>query len=113
MNNAFEDRLAVVTGASSGIGLAVTERLLTQGARVLAMSRQIGGLNELAERFATQLSWVSGDVTQPADLERLAQQASTLGRSAIWCRMPALQNWLTVSISPRSTGNGQSTEPAH
>ncbi|MBZ9781850.1 SDR family oxidoreductase [Pseudomonas sp. REP124] len=79
MNNAFQDRLAVVTGASSGIGLAVTERLLGQGARVLAMSRQIGGLGELAERFGNQLSWVAGDVTQPADLERLAKQASTMG----------------------------------
>lgn len=79
MNNAFQDRLAVVTGASSGIGLAVTERLLAQGARVLAMSRQIGGLGELAERFQTQLSWVAGDITQQADLTRLAQQASTMG----------------------------------
>ncbi|MNL30488.1 2-(R)-hydroxypropyl-CoM dehydrogenase [compost metagenome] len=79
MNNAFQDRLAVVTGASSGIGLAVTERLLGQGARVLAMSRQIGGLAQLAERFPTQLSWVAGDVTQPTDLARLAQQAAALG----------------------------------
>lgn len=79
MNTTFQDRLAVVTGASSGIGLAVTERLLAQGARVLAMSRQIGGLAELSERFHTQLSWVPGDVTQATDLERLAQQAETLG----------------------------------
>jgi NAD(P)-dependent dehydrogenase (short-subunit alcohol dehydrogenase family) len=79
MNTVFQDQLAVVTGASSGIGLAVTERLLAQGARVLAMSRQIGGLGELAERYTTQLSWVAGDVTQQADLARLSKQASTLG----------------------------------
>jgi NAD(P)-dependent dehydrogenase (short-subunit alcohol dehydrogenase family) len=79
MHSTFQDRLAVVTGASSGIGLAVTERLLAQGARVLAMSRKIGGLADLAERFPTQLSWVAGDVTQAADLERLANQAATLG----------------------------------
>jgi NAD(P)-dependent dehydrogenase (short-subunit alcohol dehydrogenase family) len=79
MNTTFQDRLAVVTGASSGIGLAVTERLLVQGARVLAMSRQIGGLGELVERFTTQLSWVAGDVTQPDDLARLAKQAASMG----------------------------------
>ncbi|MNG31575.1 short chain dehydrogenase [compost metagenome] len=39
---AFENRLAVVTGASSGIGLAVVEQLLDLGARVLAMSRSAG-----------------------------------------------------------------------
>jgi NAD(P)-dependent dehydrogenase (short-subunit alcohol dehydrogenase family) len=79
MNTDFQGRVAVVTGASSGIGLAVTERLLAQGAQVLAMSRQIGGLSDLSERFAQQLHWVPGDVTRPADLLRLAQQVATLG----------------------------------
>lgn len=79
MSNEFEGRLAVVTGASSGIGLAVTERLLAQGAQVLAMSRQIGGLGDLAERFTKQLHWLTGDVTQEADLIRLANKASTIG----------------------------------
>ncbi|CAI8762364.1 Short-chain dehydrogenase/reductase [Pseudomonas sp. IT-P12] len=79
MSNDFEGRLAVVTGASSGIGLAVTARLLAQGARVLAMSRKMGGLEELARHFAGQLTWVSGDVTKAQDLEQLAQHALRLG----------------------------------
>lgn len=79
MHNEFQSRLAVVTGASSGIGLAVTERLLEQGARVLAMSRQLGGLAGLAERFNDQLAWVDGDVTRPEDLARLADRAKALG----------------------------------
>jgi len=79
MSNDFRNRLAVVTGASSGIGLAVTEQLLDQGARVLAMSRQLGGLEALAERFGDQLSWVAGDVTKAEDLQRLGQRAASLG----------------------------------
>lgn len=79
MSNDFNARLAVVTGASSGIGLVVTQRLLEHGARVIAMSRQIGGLGELAERFSAQLTWLSGDVTQAADLTRLAQMAASMG----------------------------------
>lgn len=79
MNNDFEGRLAVITGASSGIGLAVTARLLSQGARVLAMSRQMGGLEELARQFPEQLTWVAGDVTQTEDLARLGEQASRIG----------------------------------
>ena len=79
MSNDFEGRLAVVTGASSGIGLAVTARLLAQGARVLAMSRKMGGLEELARHFAGELTWVSGDVTKAEDLEQLAQNAARLG----------------------------------
>lgn len=60
MNNDFNHRLAVVTGASSGIGLAVTCKLLEQGAQVVAMSRQIGELGALAERFGEQLYWLAG-----------------------------------------------------
>ncbi|SIR95333.1 hypothetical protein SAMN05878276_1127 [Aquipseudomonas alcaligenes] len=38
MNNEFEQRLAVVTGASSGVGLAVCEQLLERGARVRSLA---------------------------------------------------------------------------
>lgn len=78
-NEQFNDRIAVVTGASSGIGLALTERLLQQGSRVLAMARRSGGLGELHARFGDRLHFIAGDVTQQADLDRLAQQARALG----------------------------------
>jgi NAD(P)-dependent dehydrogenase (short-subunit alcohol dehydrogenase family) len=79
MSNEFNHRLAVVTGASSGIGLAVTQRLLERGAQVIAMSRQIGELGQLAERFGDKLVWLAGDVTQAADQARLAQLAASIG----------------------------------
>ena len=44
MKDDFKDRITVVTGASSGIGLAVTDRLIAKGATVIAMSRTPGGL---------------------------------------------------------------------
>ncbi len=49
MTNEFNRRLAVVTGASSGIGLAVTQRLLERGAYVLAMARHTDGLSALGK----------------------------------------------------------------
>ena len=58
MNNEFEQRLAVVTGASSGIGLAVCEQLLERGARVLAMSRSLGELALLLQRYPQHLHWL-------------------------------------------------------
>ena len=80
MHNEFTQRLAVVTGASSGIGLAITEHLLQQGARVLAMSRSQGPLAELQQGFASTLHWQAGDVTRPADLAALAARAQSLGK---------------------------------
>lgn len=79
MDNEFEQRLAVVTGASSGIGLAVSELLLQRGARVLAMSRRLGGLEPLLVRYPEQLFWHEGDVTSAAALKALAERAAELG----------------------------------
>jgi len=79
MNNESEQRLAVVTGASSGIGLAVCEQLLERGARVLAMSRSLGGLAPLLQRYPEQLYWHEGDVTRAASLQGLAARAAELG----------------------------------
>lgn len=44
-------QLAVVTGASRGIGAAVAERLGTLGAHVVAIARTVGGLEELDDRI--------------------------------------------------------------
>jgi NAD(P)-dependent dehydrogenase (short-subunit alcohol dehydrogenase family) len=79
MQREFTQRLAVVTGASSGIGLAVTELLLQRGARVLSMSRQQGPLAELQQRFASTLHWQAGDVSCQADLDALARRTRQLG----------------------------------
>ncbi|GLK90223.1 SDR family NAD(P)-dependent oxidoreductase [Pseudomonas turukhanskensis] len=79
MSNEFSQRLAVVTGASSGIGLAVTQRLLERGSQVLAMARHTDGLDALAEQFGDNLVLLAGDVTRQKDLARLAQRAAGLG----------------------------------
>lgn len=75
----MENRLAVITGASSGIGLALARLLLQGGARVLAFSRRPGGLTDLLGLYPEQLFWHTGDVTRPEDLQGLAQRATALG----------------------------------
>ena len=79
MKTDFKERLAVVTGASSGIGLALCTALLQRGARVVAMSRNLGGLQPLQETYPEELRWVQGDVTSSADLQALARTAAEMG----------------------------------
>ena len=79
MKNEFNERLAVVTGASSGIGLALCTALLQRGARVLAMSRTLGDLAELVETYPEHLHWHAGNVTSKDDLQALARRAAELG----------------------------------
>jgi NAD(P)-dependent dehydrogenase (short-subunit alcohol dehydrogenase family) len=79
MDSEFADRLVVVTGASSGIGLALTAHLLQQGARVLGMARNVVGLQALQRSYPQQLVLQVGDVTDGADLEVLRQRAVEQG----------------------------------
>ena len=45
-------RLAIVTGASRGIGKAIAGRFLEEGARVILVSRKQDALDAVAEEFA-------------------------------------------------------------
>jgi len=47
----LKDRLALVTGASRGIGRAVALALAQQGAHVIATARTVGGLEELDDEI--------------------------------------------------------------
>ncbi|MHC8339586.1 SDR family NAD(P)-dependent oxidoreductase [Pseudomonas sp. HLT2-19-2] len=79
MKTEFQDRLAVVTGASAGIGLALCAALLPRGVKVLAMSRTLGELPALQQIYGERLQWFAGDVTNQQDLRELAERAAALG----------------------------------
>src|SRR5262245_31371803 len=75
---ALEGRAAVVTGAASGIGLAVTEAFLASRMRVLMTDRDEEQLAEHAERLASAGGEVRSrvvDVTDPDAVERAADAA--------------------------------------
>jgi NAD(P)-dependent dehydrogenase (short-subunit alcohol dehydrogenase family) len=46
MSNRFEGKTAIVTGASRGIGLAIAERLVAEGAKVVITARYKEALDD-------------------------------------------------------------------
>jgi 3-oxoacyl-[acyl-carrier protein] reductase len=64
----LKGRTALVTGASSGLGLATAEALAADGANVSMLARRRDRLEREADRIGALA--VRGDVTVPDDLER-------------------------------------------
>ncbi|MFQ6392206.1 SDR family oxidoreductase [Nocardia sp. KC 131] len=80
MTNNLEGRVAVVTGASSGIGAATARALAVAGARVALFGRRKDRLEELAAEIGDQAIAVATDVTaQQSVLDAAATVRSAFG----------------------------------
>ena len=55
MANELKDKVAVVTGAASGIGLASTEAMLAAGARVVMVDRDEAAMQALCSKHGAAL----------------------------------------------------------
>ena len=74
----LEDRVILVTGAANGIGLAVVDLFLAQGAKIVAFDRDQAGLDSLSIARAGQaLVCVAGDVANADDWTNAVAIANT------------------------------------
>ncbi len=64
-------KVAVVTGAASGIGLASTEAMVAAGARVVMVDRDEAGLNALRNKHGDAVSVLVIDLLDPTDCATL------------------------------------------
>ncbi|MGE5652002.1 MAG: SDR family NAD(P)-dependent oxidoreductase [Bacillota bacterium] len=69
----LDGKTAVVTGASSGIGRAIVERFIAEGAKVFAFARNAEALKALEAAYPGQIIAVNGDVTRQEDLKQLVE----------------------------------------
>jgi 3-oxoacyl-[acyl-carrier protein] reductase len=74
MDLGLTDRACVVTGASQGIGLAISRRLVAEGARVLMVARDAERLSAAAD--AVGAVWLAADVTDPGSAVRIVADAT-------------------------------------
>jgi NAD(P)-dependent dehydrogenase (short-subunit alcohol dehydrogenase family) len=84
-----QGKVAVVTGAASGIGLAVARRFSAEGAAAVVLADlDLGKTQALAEQFGGLA--MACDVSQESEIKKL-----------VWCWGMAVQQALMESLAPR------------
>ena len=82
---ALTDKVVVITGASSGIGAALAERVAHDGARPVLVARRREMLDAVAERCGGRATVVVADVTVRAEVQRaVAEATAARGRIDVW-----------------------------
>ena len=76
MRKRLDGKVAVVTGAASGIGLATVELFVAEGAQVLAADVQDAAGQALAARYPGQVQFAHCDVTQTAQIQAAIEAAA-------------------------------------
>lgn len=107
----LKDKIAIVTGASRGIGWAIARRLAQEGARVVACARH----PEKAQSILEGISIIPTDVSNPDQVEQMVQKTldkwgqihilinnAGITRDGLLVRM-SLQDWQEV-VSVNLTG---------
>jgi NAD(P)-dependent dehydrogenase (short-subunit alcohol dehydrogenase family) len=76
----LRDKIAVITGGTSGIGLAAAQRFAAEGAFVYIFARRQEELGKTIASIGRNVAGVQGDVRKIEDLDRLYAKVASDGR---------------------------------
>lgn len=96
----FAGKTAIVTGAASGIGRAVAERLVRDGARVMLADRNAQGLQEVASTLGANAISMAFDVADPAACHALVERTvAHTGQLDVLCNIAGILRFSTLQNS--------------
>lgn len=100
---ALRDQVIVLTGASSGIGLATAEAAAAAGASLVLVARNGDALHAIAARLGGQIEVVVVDIADADAAERIAEAAlGRFGRVDAWVNNAAAATYGTLAETPEA-----------
>ncbi len=105
MDLSLKDKVAVITGGSIGIGLAVAEGLAAEGVHLVLVARAADRVSEqasrLAKQFGVQTLGVAADVSKAEDVDRVVAETAK-----------QFENGIDILINNAGTGSNETVMEA-
>ena len=70
----LSNKIVLITGGTSGIGLEAAKLFREEGASVIIVGQNPDRLQAAASEFGDSVTLLRGDVSKPADIERVVEQ---------------------------------------
>jgi NAD(P)-dependent dehydrogenase (short-subunit alcohol dehydrogenase family) len=85
MDLRLDDKVALITGGSRGIGKAIATEMAASGARVMIVSRKADALEQAAAEIGNGCEWIAGNTgDDPPPMKRLRRRSNGLADSTFW-----------------------------
>jgi NAD(P)-dependent dehydrogenase (short-subunit alcohol dehydrogenase family) len=97
----LENKIAVVTGGSSGIGLATATRFAEEGAHVFIVGRRQIELDRTVEEIGDNVTAVRADISKLDDLDRLYETVANRGKiDVLFAGAAFVEKVMTDAVTP-------------
>src|SRR6266852_6166787 len=105
----LQGKVAVITGATQGIGLATAKLFVSEGAYVFITGRRQKELEDAVASIGSNVTGVQGDASNLADLDRLYESVKARGRIDILFTvqkaLPLLNDGASIILTGAAAGS--------
>ena len=91
----LQGKLAVITGGTTGIGLAAAKLFVKEGAYVFITGRRQKELDDAVQTIGSNVTGVQGDIARLTDLDRLYEAVRLKGKIDVLFANAGLRHILT------------------